>query len=127
MTDDPLDFPAGSNDERELLLQWLGYLRGSVVRNLEGRDAHGAAAVRRGAGARPDRMRDGRPGDRLVQRDADQRLDGRLDAEAGQEVEASRSYHAVAVAASVMPCDSSQRSASIAALQPSAAAVTACR
>ena len=36
-------------------------------------------------------------------------------------------YQAVAVAASVMPWASSQRSASIAALQPSAAAVTACR
>ena len=36
-------------------------------------------------------------------------------------------YQAVAVAASVIPCASSQRSASIAALQPSAAAVTACR
>ena len=36
-------------------------------------------------------------------------------------------YHAVDVAASAMPCDSSQRSASIAALQPSAAAVTAWR
>jgi branched-subunit amino acid ABC-type transport system permease component len=34
---------------------------------------------------------------------------------------------AVDVAASVIPCDSSQRSASIAALHPSAAAVTACR
>jgi hypothetical protein len=36
-------------------------------------------------------------------------------------------YQAVDVATSVMPCDSSQRSASIAALQPSAAAVTAWR
>jgi hypothetical protein len=36
-------------------------------------------------------------------------------------------YQAVAVLASVIPCDSSQRSASIAALQPSAAAVTAWR
>src|SRR4029079_16175222 len=36
-------------------------------------------------------------------------------------------YQAVAVAASVIPSDSSQRSASIAALQPSAAAVTAWR
>ena len=38
MTDDPLDFPVGSNDERDLLLQWLGYLRGGVLRNLEGLD-----------------------------------------------------------------------------------------
>src|SRR6185369_11940623 len=36
-------------------------------------------------------------------------------------------YQAAADAASVMPSDSSQRSASMAALQPSAAAVTACR
>ena len=36
-------------------------------------------------------------------------------------------YHAVDVAASAMPCDSSQRSASMAALHPSAAAVTAWR
>ena len=40
---------------------------------------------------------------------------------------ASPSYQAVAVAASVMPSASSQRSASMAALQPSAAAVTAWR
>ena len=39
--------------------------------------------------------------------------------------EAHPGYQAVAVAASVIPCASSQRSASIAALQPSAAAVTA--
>ena len=38
-----------------------------------------------------------------------------------------RTYQAVVVAASVMPSDSSQRSASMAALQPSAAAVTAWR
>jgi len=36
-------------------------------------------------------------------------------------------YQAVRVATSVMPWASSQRSASMAALQPSAAAVTACR
>jgi hypothetical protein len=36
-------------------------------------------------------------------------------------------YQAVVVAASVMPSDSSHRSASMAALQPSAAAVTAWR
>ena len=38
MADDPLDFPAGSSDERELLLQWLGYLRGAVLRDMEGLD-----------------------------------------------------------------------------------------
>jgi len=38
MNDDPTGFPVGSTDERELLLQWLGYQRGAVVRNLEGLD-----------------------------------------------------------------------------------------
>ncbi|HEX2381053.1 MAG TPA: DUF664 domain-containing protein [Acidimicrobiales bacterium] len=38
MIDVPLDFPAGSNDERELLLQWLEYLRGAVLRNIDGLD-----------------------------------------------------------------------------------------
>jgi len=38
VADDPLDFPAGSSDERELLLQWLGYLRGAVLRDIEGVD-----------------------------------------------------------------------------------------
>ena len=58
------------------------------------------------------------------------RGDRRLDAEPLDQVVASSlrgGHQAVAVAASVMPCDSSQRSASMAALQPSAAAVTACR
>src|SRR5665213_1637291 len=32
------DFPPGSNDEKVLLLQWLGYLRGAVLRNVEGLD-----------------------------------------------------------------------------------------
>jgi len=32
------DFPPGSDDERELLLQWLNYLRGAVLRNTEGLD-----------------------------------------------------------------------------------------
>ena len=30
------DVPAGSSDEKELLLQWLGYLRSAVCRNLDG-------------------------------------------------------------------------------------------
>ena len=30
------DVPAGTPDEVELLLRWLGYLRGAVVRKLEG-------------------------------------------------------------------------------------------
>lgn len=29
-------FPPGSADEKVLLLQWLGYLRGAVLRNVEG-------------------------------------------------------------------------------------------
>lgn len=35
-TDAELGFPAGNSDERELLLSWLTYLRGAVVRNLDG-------------------------------------------------------------------------------------------
>jgi uncharacterized damage-inducible protein DinB len=30
------DFPQPSTDERELLLRWLAFLRGSVLRNIEG-------------------------------------------------------------------------------------------
>lgn len=33
-TDEDIGFPAGSTDERELLLNWLGYLRGAVRRKL---------------------------------------------------------------------------------------------
>ena len=36
MADDDIAFPAGHPDEKELLLQWLGYLRGAVTRNLDG-------------------------------------------------------------------------------------------
>ena len=32
------DFPTGHADERELYLDWLGYLRGAVLRKLEGLD-----------------------------------------------------------------------------------------
>jgi uncharacterized damage-inducible protein DinB len=35
-TDEELGFPGGAGDERELLLSWLTYLRGAVIRNLEG-------------------------------------------------------------------------------------------
>ena len=35
-SDEELGFPAGTEDERELLLAWLGYLRGAVIRNVEG-------------------------------------------------------------------------------------------
>ena len=35
-TDEEIGFPAGNEDERELLLSWLGYLRGAVTRNVDG-------------------------------------------------------------------------------------------
>jgi uncharacterized damage-inducible protein DinB len=38
MADEDVGFPAGSQDEKELLLQWLAYLRGAVLRNLDGLD-----------------------------------------------------------------------------------------
>ncbi len=34
--DEDIGFPAGSSDERELLLSWLNYLRGAVLRKLAG-------------------------------------------------------------------------------------------
>ena len=41
-TDEEIGFPQGTADERELLLRWLGFLRGAVVRNLDGVDEAGA-------------------------------------------------------------------------------------
>jgi uncharacterized damage-inducible protein DinB len=38
MPEDNIGFPVGSEDEKDLLLQWLGYLREAVVRNLNGLD-----------------------------------------------------------------------------------------
>lgn len=38
MADDYIGFPTGSTDEKELLLQWLDYLRCAVLRNLDGLD-----------------------------------------------------------------------------------------
>ncbi len=39
---EPVTLPEGNPDERELLLGWLGYLRGAVLRNLDGlTDAQG--------------------------------------------------------------------------------------
>lgn len=35
-TDAEIDFPVGNPNERELLLSWLGYLRGAVRRKVEG-------------------------------------------------------------------------------------------
>ena len=69
-------------------------------------------------------------GDGTVERLVNQGSERRADPQPGQEGEApslSHAYQAVEVAASVMPWASSQRSASMAALQPSPAAVTAWR
>jgi hypothetical protein len=38
VTPEELGFPPGSHDEKVLLLQWLNYLRGAVLRNMEGLD-----------------------------------------------------------------------------------------
>ena len=38
MTPDEIGFPDGSTDEKELLLQWLGYLRRAVLHKLDGID-----------------------------------------------------------------------------------------
>src|SRR4029077_746197 len=35
-TDEEIDFPSGTPDERELLLRWLAFLRGAVIRKVEG-------------------------------------------------------------------------------------------
>lgn len=35
-SDQDVGFPTGHRDERELLLAWLGYLRGAVIRKLDG-------------------------------------------------------------------------------------------
>ncbi len=35
---DDIGFPSGSQDEKEVLLQWLDYLRRAVLRNLDGLD-----------------------------------------------------------------------------------------
>ena len=35
-TNRDVEFPGGNPDERELLLTWLGYLRGAVLRKIEG-------------------------------------------------------------------------------------------
>ena len=37
-SDANIGFPRGNPDERELLLEWLGYLRGAVLRKIEGLD-----------------------------------------------------------------------------------------
>ena len=35
-TDEEIGFPAGTSDERELLLRWLAFLRGAVIRKADG-------------------------------------------------------------------------------------------
>ena len=35
-TDEEIGFPKGTSDERELFLRWLGFLRGAVIRKVEG-------------------------------------------------------------------------------------------
>ena len=35
-TDEELGFPVGTSDERELLLRWLAFLRGAVIRKADG-------------------------------------------------------------------------------------------
>jgi uncharacterized damage-inducible protein DinB len=35
-TEEEIGFPVGNSDERELLLSWLNYLRGAVMRKIEG-------------------------------------------------------------------------------------------
>ncbi|MGH2365598.1 MAG: DUF664 domain-containing protein [Chloroflexota bacterium] len=37
-TDEEIGFPRGNSDERELLLNWLAYLRGAVLRKANGLD-----------------------------------------------------------------------------------------
>jgi uncharacterized damage-inducible protein DinB len=37
-TDEEIVFPQGNDDDRELLLSWLGFLRGAVLRNTAGLD-----------------------------------------------------------------------------------------
>lgn len=42
MANSDIGFPPGSPDDKELLLQWLAYLRGAVLRNVDGLDDIGA-------------------------------------------------------------------------------------
>jgi hypothetical protein len=41
-TDEEIDFPQGNHDETELYLRWLSFLRGAVIRKIEGVDDDGA-------------------------------------------------------------------------------------
>jgi uncharacterized damage-inducible protein DinB len=40
--DEEIEFPQGTPDERELYLRWLAFLRGAVIRKVEGVDEQGA-------------------------------------------------------------------------------------
>ena len=42
-TDEELGFPVGTSDERELLLRWLAFLRGAVIRKADGLSDEDAA------------------------------------------------------------------------------------
>jgi uncharacterized damage-inducible protein DinB len=41
-SDSEIGFPEGNPDEREMLLSWLDYLRGAVLRDIDGVSDHGA-------------------------------------------------------------------------------------
>jgi uncharacterized damage-inducible protein DinB len=41
-TDEEIGFPQGTRDETELYLRWLSFLRGAVIRKVEGVDDDGA-------------------------------------------------------------------------------------
>ena len=88
-------------------------------------DARPRREPRRASGARGSRA-DPRAGDGCRRTAWSAASGAAASASAGRRA-ARPTYQAVAVAASAMPWDSSQRSASIAALQPSPAAVTAWR
>ena len=48
-TDEEIGFPQGTRDEVELYLRWLAFLRGAVIRKVEGVDDDGARWTPRGA------------------------------------------------------------------------------
>jgi hypothetical protein len=46
-SDETPGFPRATADERELLLSWLGYLRGAVIRKVEGLPGSGRVGASR--------------------------------------------------------------------------------
>ena len=121
-------------DRRELVQVGQGVRRRCMdVRADEPSDTRSVGGQGRCAAAacvqRDDLLgRSRRPRERPVQGFVDQFPCGRSDSTPGKDRRSAGSpHHAVAVLASVTPCDSSQRSASMAAFEPSPAAVTACR